>query len=179
MLTLNIIPDELKKENRIRSIYISLRKLMFFVILFLCIHTFLMVGAKFVLLEHYTETINESSLLSKNTANYSNQVDLINTKISYIKTIQSDSIAWSYLLEYISDKMPIEMTLNSAHFNKTNNTFTISGSSNTKQAITDFVETLSNEKYFEQVTYPQNSFWQKDNVDFEINAKIASYEFSK
>ena len=179
MLTLNIIPEDIKKENKIKSIYRSLQKLMILVISLLLVYVFVLQGGKLILQEHYANTIDETTLLSKNTENYSMQVNAINSQINYMESIHVLSVPWTYLLEFLSNNSPAGIKVSKLHFNKTSNTFLLTGNSKTKQEITDFIKILEDSGYFSDITSPQNNFWQKNDVSFEIKANFASYEFNK
>jgi hypothetical protein len=179
MLTLNIIPEELKKENKIKNIFQSLQKLMIFIILLLLIYVLVLQGGKLILQDHYNNTIEETTLLSKNTENYDMQVDNINSQIKYMESIHALSIPWTYLLEFLSNNLQTGITVTKLHFNKTNNTFLLMGNSKTKQGITDFIKILETSDYFSDIISPQNNFWQKNDVSFEIKANFTSYEFNK
>jgi Tfp pilus assembly protein PilN len=179
MLTLNIIPEELKKDNKLMTIYLSTKKLMIIFLLFFIIYAAALFGAKIILRSHYEETDNEANLLTKNTENYSKQVGAINAQINAVETIQNNTVFWSYLIEFFSNKLPNGIILKTLQVDKETKIINLSGVAETRDALLLLKSLLEADKTFSDINLPIKSLLEKENISFSIQTKYTTYEFDK
>jgi Tfp pilus assembly protein PilN len=179
MITLNIIPPELKKEIKIKKIYTALKD--FYAVLFIniCLIAIIYLTALGIIQAHFLKTINNTSLLIKSTKNYEQQIKEINTKIDEVEKIQSEAVNWSYLISSLFYSAPKGIFFNSVSANKEKNFIIINGVAAKRENLLAFNELLKKSKYFKNVNLPLSSLLKKENINFTITAEIKSYDFNQ
>ena len=88
MLKLNIIPKSLKKEIKLKQINHSLKNVYGLILVSAILAMIILTIAKGALQTNFIATVENTSLLTKSTENYSKKVKTINTKVNLIDKIQ-------------------------------------------------------------------------------------------
>ncbi|OGF27886.1 hypothetical protein A2303_05960 [Candidatus Falkowbacteria bacterium RIFOXYB2_FULL_47_14] len=177
MLKLNIIPQELKNEKRLASIYKSLKILFGVSIMIFAVYGIIFLSAKFVLQLRFIEVMNETAITAKNRENYDEKIKNIKSKISFIDKIQKDTVLWSYLIEYIADNSGNGIKYAKLSINKDKEELNLSGRAENRDDLIKLKETLENAGYFSSVNLPLKNLLEKTNINFDISLKIKNYEF--
>lgn len=179
MITLNIIPNDLKNENRLKQIYISSRSIVFIIIILILIYSIALLGIKFVLQNHYTDTIEEATLLTKNTENYSKQVDTINSRINAVFKIQSNTTAWSHLIEYFANRLPEGIKLDSLKISGSDKSIALAGTAVAREDLLALKDFLESSDSFTGVELPIKTLLEKENINFAIKTQYTTYDFDE
>ncbi len=179
MITLNIIPEKNKKDIALKRIYKSLKNLLFFIIILLLIYSILFLAAKYILQKHYINTIQETTLVTKSTENYSNKIAEINKQLNSIQEIQNQTVNYSYLLEYLMQNINKNINFSRIKIVKNDNKISFAGKSDTRESLLEFKEILENSDFFSDLNFPIKNLLEKNNINFEISVKLKSYEFDK
>jgi len=179
MITLNIIPPELKKEIKIKKIYAALKD--FYAVLFInvCFIAIIYLVALGVIQAHFVKTIKNSSLLTKSVENYEQQIKEINAKINEVEKIQSEAVEWSYLVSFLFSHAPKGIFFNHISVNKEKNSLTLNGTAAKRENLLALDELLKSSEYFANVNFPLSNLLKKENINFTITAEIKSYDFSQ
>ena len=175
MLSLNIIPLELKRENKLKNLSRSINVAVAVITMSVFTYTVIIVGCRFFLNNYYQEISSQNVLVTKNTDNYSKQIKEINKQIASIETAQKDSIAWPPLLAAVFNNVPNDIKLNSITFNKIDNKLNINGVAGTRTSLIELREFLENNKNFSVISFPVQSLIEKQNINFDIVLTINSY----
>jgi len=101
MIHLNIIPENKKKEVKLKFIYDHLKIFFEFIFLLFIIFTIYFLLLKLALDNHFIVTIENTTMLTKNSENYSKKVSEINTKVLNIISVQENFVYWSRLIKKI------------------------------------------------------------------------------
>ena len=104
MITLNIIPENLKRELKFRQFYQSFKKFLAVMFLFTVFYSISMLGALYIIQQHFIDTTFKTNLIIKSTENYTSKVKNINSQLNAIESIQVNFIKWSSLIKYLVDK---------------------------------------------------------------------------
>ena len=179
MLHLNILPKSQKKEIKLKLLFVALKNLFAFIVILLILYIITFLAVKLMLQMHFVDTIEETTLVTKSTQNYSKQVHDINIQIDAVDTIQNKSTNWSYLLEFLSKGINNDIALSGLAINRTNDTIILSGFAGSRQSLLELNEQLENSGIFENINFPISNILEKDNINFEIGAKFSTYEFEK
>jgi Tfp pilus assembly protein PilN len=175
MLTLNIIPPELKKEIKFKHLTRSINLVIGVITCSVLTYTIILGGCRIFLNSYYQEISSQNVLVTKNTDNYSKQIKEINKQISSIETAQKDSITWPPLLAVLFNNIPGDIKLNSVSFDKNGNKLNINGIAGTRDSLIELRKYLENNKNFSLASFPVQSLIEKQNINFDISLTINSY----
>ena len=179
MITLNILPNKIKKELKTKLIYISLKNILSILIINICLYAILFLIIMQILSSYYIETIKNTTSITKKGENYEKQVQLINNKIKIAEEIQKDKINWSYLLIFLSNNAPSGISIKNLSINSEKNNITISGNAIKRENLLTYKEVMKNNEIFNNVSFPIQNILEKENINFTITAKINNYEFKE
>lgn len=179
MLALNIISERTKKEIKTKNIYYVVVKILSVLVILISIYAIIFLLATLSIQIKLVQTILENSSLTQNVENYNQQIIKINNKLGVILDIKNDFIEWSYLLEYLSNNISSNITLDRITLDKVGGTMVVNGTSRNRDSLLALKNFLEDSDYFSDVSLPTESLLEKENIDFQITSKIISYEFTK
>ncbi|MCX6796778.1 MAG: hypothetical protein NTW06_04785 [Candidatus Falkowbacteria bacterium] len=175
MLTLNIIPLELKKEIKLKNLLKSVNTIIYVITFSTLAYAVILFSCHLYLNTYYQEISSQNVLVTKNTDNYSKQIKEINKQINFIETAQKENISWLPLLKNFFNNLPADVKLNSANFTKNDNKLTISGVAGTRDGLIALRKYLEDNKNFSVVSFPIQGLVEKQNINFDITLNINSY----
>jgi hypothetical protein len=177
MITLNIIPQELKKNIRLLEIYLSLKRLS--MIIFLIIFVFIGVyyGFYFYLRFHLDEVLSESETLSEDTGEYTKKLAEINSRLDFSESLQKENVKWVDFLQDFSTHVNKGITLDSLNASKNAGTLQISGKAKSRDNLLDFEKNLKSLPYLSEINIPLQTLLEKEDIKFSILIKLNVYEF--
>ena len=179
MIRINIIPDNIKNEIKINFIYLLIKKFLYILIIVFSIFAMILLISENILITTLAKEINSSSLEFTSIANTSqNKVDDINNKLLLLENIQKDFMRWSVFFDYLSKKIPKNIKISHLSISNDGLDISFSGISPTRETLLSFKEMLENSKIFENIDFPVQNLLQKENINFEIKAKLKLYEIS-
>jgi hypothetical protein len=179
MLTLNIISQELKREIKLKSVYQLIKIVFSILIIVISIYTIILLLGKLALQIHFVETIDETTLVTKSTENYSKKVRDINNQLNSIDNIQNETTTWSYLLEYFAQNVNDNIKFSQIKINKRDKTIYLSGFAKTRDNLLSLKKTLEDSNYFSNINFPIQNLLKKNNINFTISAQLITYEFNQ
>lgn len=172
MLSLNLVSDELKKEIKLRHVYKLIKKIGYILIIVTITISAVLTAAKVILKNNYVKIIKQTTLVNVSNQSYTNKVKGINSRVNAISEIQKDYVYWTNLLKYLSEKTPDKITLSFIKINKDITTLKIGGMAKTREDLLIFKQNLENSKVFSDTNLPLENILKKENINFEISAKI-------
>lgn len=179
MIELNIIPKALKKEIKVKQINHNLKNiygliLISFVLILVCLSL-----GKLALQNKFVSTVENTTLLTKSTENYTNQVKSINTKINLIEDIQTEHVRYSFLLNYLSSMYSEDIRFDRISIDKSQDRMEVTGYAEKRDTLLALKEELEGNSIFTEVNFPISNFLQKEKINFQFSAKFAHYEFEQ
>jgi len=177
MLSLNIIPDEIKKEIKLFNILTIVKNYFYIIFIFLCIYSCVFLIFKLALINHFNETVDRSNFISKKTEDNSNKIRGVNSLLNSVERVQNDFVAWSNLLSYVGQITDDAISMKQIKVSKTEGTIILSGNAATRDALLKLKNEIEKSAYFKDLDFPIKNILEKENINFEITAKIKSYEF--
>lgn len=177
MINLNIIPRDLKKEIKLKILYLSLKNYLLIIFIIICFYSIVLLLSTLFLQYEFTRTINESNLITQNTENYGTKVKNINNEINYINKIQNENADILALLVNISNITRADIKIKQIKFDKINKALTINGFAGSRDNLIAFKNSLESTTFLSDINFPLKNLLEKNNIDFEITAKFKSYEF--
>lgn len=172
MLTLNLISEELKKEIKLRHLYLFIKKINLTLIIITIIIAIILLAAKTILQSKFNNVIDQTTLVTKNNQGYNNKIKDINSRIDFVEAIQNDFIPWSNLLKTVADVTPEDISLYYLKVNFEKQTIKINGKAGLRGSLLNFKQKMEATTIFENINLPINNILEKENINFEIDAKI-------
>jgi len=177
MLTLNIIPQTSKKNIKYQIIYKSLKNIFSILVIMLIFYAIILLVAKLILQLQFIKTVEDTTLVTKSTELYNRNLRDLNNQMSSITKIQDDWVIWSKLYRYIDNNIPNGIKLSQLNVDKTVNKIFLRGNASTRDELLELKTILEKSNFFEQIDFPIKNLLEKTNINFDISAKIKSYEF--
>ncbi|MDP2708670.1 MAG: hypothetical protein Q8O93_01285 [bacterium] len=172
MITLNLVSDKQKKEIRLRHLYGFIKKINLTLTVVTITAAIILLTAKIILQLKFNDIVEQTTLVTKNNQGYNNKVRGINAKINFVEKIQEDFFVWSDLLKTLADIAPKDINLYYLKINAEDQTFKIKGKAGWRESLLTFKEKMDNLPILYDIDFPIKNILEKENIDFEINAKL-------
>lgn len=173
MIHLNIIPEKIKNEIKLRFFYKVSKKFLYLLIIIASVIGIVLMTSEFILYSFLAKEISNSPIDFKSSLSTSqNKVTDINTKINLLEKMQGNFIQWTILLNSLTNIIPEEIRLNSLSINRDPATISFNGTANKRDDLLNFKEALEGSILFENIDFPIQNLLQKENINFEIKAKL-------
>lgn len=177
MINLNLIPEKLKKEIEFKKLLSFINKAIVILIVILLLYLLAFLAGKYILSKHYQETKDSFVLTNQGEDTVTNNLDTINKEINFIHTIQADRVVWSKLIYDIGLTNNSGINIESLSLNKEKKNINIRGEAKTREELLKFKTALENIPYLSEIVLPLQSLFKKNDISFDINASIKSYDF--
>lgn len=172
MITINLTPESIKQEMRLKQLY-QLNKRLLFVIIFACfVVTALSMVARFSLGGTFEMLISQIDLIDSNVKSHNVRIHEINEKVKAIDQIQLGSTNWAALAQDFSELIPENVRLTYSRIDQTNSTIHIKGEALTREGLFKLRDNLITSGVFKSVDFPTSSILSKENIPFEISSKF-------
>ncbi len=177
MLTLNILPKQNKREIKLLYIYKNLKKIMLLLVLYISVlATAILVARLFLQINFINLSQNLNILVAENQTSISH-LKMVSSKLNYISKIQKDNIKVSDLLADLTNKINDGIKINQIKFDHSKNSLNINGRAKTRDDLLNFKQNLENSPNYTDIKFPLKNILEKENIDFNIELTIKSYEF--
>lgn len=176
MITLNIISPELKNEIKLKNIYQIVKSSFLLIGFFLIFYAIILVSSRFVLKSYLGEISRINNNANSSTNDTAKAVTDVNSKLKEVAAIQRDEINWLNLLELISKNTSSDIKYNKISMSRTNGLL-LSGESKTRDGLIKMKKFLDDSSFLSDVDFPISNLLEKENINFNITAKIKNYEF--
>lgn len=172
MLTLNLISEELKKKIKLRHLYLFIKKINLTLIVITIVVAIILLIAKTILQVKFNDIVDQTTLVTKNNQGYNLKIRDINNRINFVEKVQNDFIPWSNLLKTVADITSNDIGLNYLKINLADQTIKIKGKAGLRDSLLDFKQKMEAATIFKEIDFPIKNILEKENINFEINAKI-------
>ncbi|MCK4553818.1 PilN domain-containing protein [Candidatus Parcubacteria bacterium] len=177
MLTLNLIPQQLKKAIKFKRVYALLKKMNCILIIIAVIVAIILLIAKLILQNNFNKVVEQTSLITKSSQGYNVKVRDINSRLNQVLQIQKDFIAWSDLIEDLANRTPDGITFSSVKINKEKSLINIRGNAKQRDDLLMLKQNMEESLIYSEVEFPLQNILQKENINFDISAKLNLDEF--
>ncbi|MEA3464127.1 MAG: hypothetical protein U9R14_03570 [Patescibacteria group bacterium] len=177
MLTLNLIPRQLKEEIKFKRIYSLLKKMGCLLMIITLIIAITLLAAKGILQNNFNKIVEQTTLITKNGQGYNVKVRDINSHLNYALKIQNDFIAWSYLIEDLASRTPHGINFSLVKINKKKSLINIRGMAKLRSDLLAFKQNMKDSLIYSEVEFPLKNILQKKDINFEISAKLNLNQF--
>ena len=172
MLTLNLIPKKLKKEAKLRRLYKELKRTDYILIIAAVTIAMTLLAAKLILQNNFKNIIEQTTLVAETSQVHNVKMQDINFQMSQISQIQSDFVEFSLLIEDLATKTPENIALSNVKINRVPPSINISGYADTREELLSFKKNLEDSPIYFDIKFPLQNILQKENINFEMSAKL-------
>lgn len=172
MLALNLISEELKKEIKLRHLYLFIKKINLTLIIITIAVAIILLIAKTILQAKFNDIVGQTTLVTKNNQGYNLKIRDINSRINFVEKVQNDFIPWSNLLKNIAEITSNDIGLTYLKINLADQAIKIKGKAGLRESLLDFKQKMEATAIFKDIDFPIKNILEKENINFEINAKI-------
>lgn len=174
MLTLNLVSAEQKKEIKLRHLYGFIKKISLTLIVIAIVIAIILLVAKIVLQLKFNNIVEQTTLVTKNNQGYNSKVREINGKLGFIAKIQDEYIPWSNLIKKLAAITPADINFSYLKLDAQDKTISLKGKAKFRDSLLDFKDEMAANPVFQNIGFPIKNILEKENIDFEINAKLDS-----
>lgn len=153
-------------------IYLSLRAVIWLVLIFTLVMAATFLSARIMLEENNATLITESTLVTQRNLSIDREVATINSSLKEIASIQKDFVKWSAFLVNFTAIIPPNVTINSLALEKGAQSLTLQGTAATRDEFLLLKNNLEQLPYLSEVNSPITNLLLKQNLDFQFTAKI-------
>jgi len=172
MLTLNLVSAEQKKEIKLRHLYGFIKKISLTLIVIAIVIAIILLVAKIVLQLKFNNIVEQTTLVTKNNQGYNSKVREINGKLGFIAKIQDEYIPWSNLIKKLAAITPADINFSYLKLDAQDKTISLKGKAKFRDSLLDFKDEMAANPVFQDIGFPIKNILEKENIDFEINAKL-------
>lgn len=172
MITLNLIPPLQKKELRLLRVFIVIKNVIIYLLLYVTVAAIILLCAKLILQNNFNQVVADYNLNNRTGQLLGQEIKQFNQKLINIQTIQADYTAWSEFLISVNELLPNDVVLYNITLDKQTKEIQISGRAKTRQALLDYQQKLNASAYLEKVEIPLSTLLEKENIDFTIISKF-------
>jgi len=167
MITLNLIPENEKKEIRLLNIYLAIKSLIFIFLFTLITTTIILLVAKITLHNYFVKSINENHISTLNIKLSGGEIKRLKTELIHIKQIQNDHTPWIVFFFKLNDLIPEGIVLSQLTLGD-DNVLTLGGLAKKRQNLLMLQDTLQKSGYFENIKLPYDILFEKENIKFNL-----------
>lgn len=177
-MTINLLPPAIKQEKEYRKIlsFVSYFLSCLFIILILFTAVVYLADMSIVtdINKNAKEIVRQEDTL-KGLEDTSKKVDIINSKLDKISSIDSNKVIWSNVIKDLANDTPQNVQITTLSLDKETNKIQLTGSAATRRDIASFKEKLEASKYFKNVTFSTSSHSvESDTFTFSLSSELES-----
>lgn len=172
MITLNLIPESIREENRLKHVYglnVRLGLIIFYAVLTIAVLTQV---SKYVLANGYEAVTAQMNLISSNSRAYNEKAKEINSRIAVVSEVVRDSHDWNNMILDISNLLPRGIALSSLSINLETKSVRFAGMAETRNDLLSFKDSIDKSGYIKEVKLPMANILEKKNIYFDLESKL-------
>lgn len=172
---LNILPSDLKKENKLRKIFLNFRlnALIVFIILLFPV---LLLFSNYLLFENILKnSVSGSNYSPKNnqsTVQIKKDMESFNSLLIQASAIQNEHYNPTLLIEHFTSLVPDGVSIINVNIQFAEKKISFSGMAKTRDDLINFQNNLSADDVFTNFTYPVSNLSEKENIDFNYSGTL-------
>jgi hypothetical protein len=171
MLSLNLLSEKIKKENKLNRIYQLIKYFNIAVVFFVSIIAIIILSSLYVISQYYNNEATRSGLTNSVMQNSSNLAK-DSSQFAVISTIQKEFVPWSFLIKELSKNIKDDISLSELLVDRNNKQISITGHAGKRESLLDLKNYMENSQYFHNVIFPLKNILEKENIDFGIKAEL-------
>jgi len=178
MITLNLIPEQTKKELKLVDIYIMIKNIIYLILTGIIFIAIILLATKFVLQNHFNQTMSQNYLTAGLHSFTSSEIKKFKQELIVVKEIQDNFVPWSHLiinLEKISNE---GVTITSLDIAREDLIVTIKGVADQRDDLINFEKNLNNSGYFKDFEIPLDILFKKEDINFNLELQLVNLDIT-
>jgi|GEM_PF-573687 len=170
--TLNLLSKE--KRGRLEHLtkFIFIRDILEMVLLIYTVLAMVLLWSWIVLQEDSNNLAESSTLVNREYSKYNQAIREVNSDIKNLNSISQYYLPISPKLSEVINILPKDIKINALNIDRLQNNITLSGTALTREALLNYQEVLKKITWLENITTPTSQLFQKENISFEVKAKL-------
>lgn len=179
MLSLNLLPPQIKQERRIGELYLLVKNLIFVILITTAVAAMILLISRAMLENHFNRIVAETTLTTKYTNFFSQELKAFKQRLTSVQAIQQQFVPWSAFIISFSHLIPPDIAIYSIHIQPDpTNPITIRGFARSREKLLELKANLERSQLFPDVVeIPLENLLQKDNIEFSITTNLTTREF--
>lgn len=172
MITLNLIPESIREENKLKHVYILNVHLGTLSIYLSVIIASLIIILRLVLNQGYVNAQEQLAVIDSNNEPYNKKIREINKKINTVSQAVGQSHDWDRLIIDFGNIIPDGITLTYLKIDQKSEALIFSGVADTRDNLLLLKSIISDSDYILPIDIPLSSLMEKENIRFSFTTKI-------
>jgi hypothetical protein len=172
MITLNLIPESIREENRLKHVYRLNVKFGLIILYILIIVGVLVQVSKNIVVSGFDTVMTQSEIITKNSKAYNERARDINSKISLVGQVVQDNHDWNGLILGIARLLPPGITLYHLYLNQESKSIRIAGMAETRDDLLMLKDVIDKSGYIKPVKLPMSNILEKKDISFDLESKF-------
>lgn len=174
-LQLNLLPPDKKKRFSNLISFIFIKQLLEYAVLTAAVLAIFHLLGLLVLSQTLTDLSQSTLLVNHEQSRVGQEVVHINSLSKDIVSSGRDYSLFSPKLFELIAAIPTTITLQTIDINRGNNSFTLAGVADSRQALLDFKNILTTITWIDSTSAPLSQLFQKQNISFEIHGTLKGF----
>jgi|GEM_PF-6962141 len=168
MLNLNLLSQQKLAAYERKKLYSATKTMLEFLLFSIIIIGIIVVTAKAILQISFNSLIEETTLVTKNTTFFNQEIVELNQKIKEIKTAQNNYIFWNHYLLPIVNKIPAEVKISQLDLGQSDKKIVIKGVAQNREGLLGLKRDLESLDFVSELRSPIANILQSQNINFEF-----------
>lgn len=172
MISLNLLSPDNKKNTEEQILYMSIKNLLGALLIFAVFSAIILLTAKLILANNFQTIIEQTTLIVKEYGGVNQKIRETNEKIRTIGNTQKKFIAWSSVLEKITNLVPQNINVSVMILSRSDEKIILKGTAQTRNDLLLLKSNLENSEVFSSVKIPFSNLLTREDIAFEFDLKI-------
>lgn len=175
IVKLNQLDPEKKKKLISMTKFLFVKNMLEFVIIITSLLAVILLWSWLVLVDEFQDLSESALLLSRGFSSQNKEIREVNKSIKMLDLSSKGYLAMTPKILELFQNLPPNIKLKSVDLVRCANDLLLIGTATTRQALLDYKKTLENMSWIVSLDSPTSQLLQKENVDFEIEAKLTDF----
>jgi len=173
--TLNLLPPN--KKTRLDHLvkFIFARNILEIILFIYTLLAIVLVWSWLVLQENFNSIAESATTVSRENTTYNREVRSLNTMLRQVVESGKQFTPVSPKINELIGVVPDNIKLGTIELDRATGKFSISGTAVTRADLLSFKSSLESVPWLKEITSPTAELFQKDNVSFQIFAKLQGF----
>lgn len=174
--TLNLLSKQKRWRLEHLTKFIFVRDILEIVLLIYTMLAIILLWSWIVLQEDFNNLAESSTLVNREYSRYNQEIRDVNNLIKDLNKTSQIYLPITPKLSEIIQTLPKDIKLSAINIDRGLNNVTISGTALTRDALLVYQEQLKKISWLEKFETPTSQLFQKENINFEMRAKLKNTE---
>lgn len=172
MISLNLLSPSQKEYLRYEHIYLTIRTVISLVLTFTVIISGMFMAARLMLQDNFAELLTSTTRVNERSRPVDREISNLNGTLRDTQNIQTNFVKWSSVLTTIAKAIPENIQVNYMNLEAKNHVFNLNGLAKRREDFLKLEESLKQLPLLEEVSSPTSNLLLRENVSFQITARL-------